>query len=50
MNQLLKDKIDRFLDLECHYSNDKNFDQERFDLKRDIKIIKHKLKGEQFNR
>lgn len=42
MNQLLKIKIDRFLDLECHHSKDKNFDQERLNLKRDIKIIKYK--------
>lgn len=42
MSKSLKDKINRFLDLECYKSNDKNFDQERFELKRDIKIIKHK--------
>jgi len=46
MNQLLKDKTARFLDLECYYSNNKNFDQERFNLKRDIKIIKNKIKNE----
>ncbi len=46
MNQSLKDKINRFLDLECYCSKDKNFDKERFELKRDIKILKYKIKNE----
>jgi hypothetical protein len=41
----LKNKIERFLDLECYHPNDKNFDQERFELKRDIKILRYKLKN-----
>lgn len=45
MNQLLKSKIEKFLNLECYHSKDKNFDQERFNLKRDIKILKHKIKN-----
>jgi hypothetical protein len=46
MSQLLEIKINRFLDLECYYSKDRNFDQERFELKRDIKILKYKIKNE----
>ena len=50
MKQLLKVKINRFLDLECYYQKDRNFDKEKFELKRDIKILKHKLKNEKITK